>query len=73
MITDPSQLKHGAAITECLRTIFGNDIQSAIKVLEMTGMTIEQLDEDFETGVKNGYSIETQMKLLSAVIRMLDK
>ena len=73
MIIDPSELKHGPAITELLRTIFGNDIQNAIETLEMAGITIERIDKDLQTGVKNGYSVEVQLKILAAVIRLIDK
>lgn len=73
MITDPSELKHAEAITELLRTIFGNDIQSGIQTLEFAGLTIEQIDKDLETGVQNGYSVEVQIKILSTVIRLIDK
>jgi len=73
MITDPSKLKHAESITELLRTIFGNDIQNGIQTLEFAGLTIEQIDKDLETGVQNGYSVEVQLKILSAVIRLIDK
>ena len=73
MIIDPSKLKYAEAITQLLRTVFGNDINEAIRTLEGAGITIEQMDTDLETGVQNGYPVEMQLQILAAIIKTIDK
>lgn len=36
--------------------------------LKSMGVTMEQLDEDLETGVKNGFSVEIQLELIRKFI-----
>jgi hypothetical protein len=38
------------------------------ELLRASGKTMEQLNEDFETGIKNGYSIEQQMEIIRRIL-----
>jgi hypothetical protein len=38
------------------------------ELLRASGKTMEQLNEDFDTGIKNGYSIEQQMEIIRRIL-----
>lgn len=64
------QLKHGKEIAEVL---FKDKMSDSDKnnylecFMEITGTTLKKLNDDIQTGINNGYSIEFQMNLLSAM------
>lgn len=41
------------------------------ELLKATGLTLEQLDADIETGVQNGFSVQSQMILVKRLIQTL--
>ena len=79
MITNISDLKHGQAILGIFEMMAGPNASPSDKVeiaehlLEVTGVTIEQLDKDLETGVQNGHSVEKQLMLVQQVINLANQ
>ncbi|NGZ17530.1 hypothetical protein G6Z94_09255 [Vibrio aestuarianus] len=68
-----AQLKHQAPIYSVFEIMFESWMNDDEKrefidlVLQRAGITLSELDESIEEGVKNGYSVEEQL----AVVRLL--
>lgn len=62
-------LRHGGAILSIFEAMFepwmddGDKAELMAMSLQATGKTLEDMDEDLETGLQNGYSIEFQVEL----------
>lgn len=75
---DISDLKHGPALLEFFEVMCSDwmnpaeKIEFINKILELSGMTIKDLDDSMENGVQNGHPVEEQLAALRQVIAMLD-
>jgi len=67
-------MKHKRAILSILanfhRSWFSDEERQEMNrwLLNAIGKTMEQIDKDIETGIKNGYPIEQQMEIVRRVI-----
>ena len=70
------KVKYHQQINTMLKDIFYEDwmdeqdwAEFLEEVQSVTGIGFEKLSKDIEEGVKNGYSVETQMKLIKQVLK----
>lgn len=67
-------MKHEAALNQMFEMLYERWMSQEDKdfvkseLLKSMGVTMEQLDEDLETGVKNGFSVEIQLELIQKFI-----
>jgi hypothetical protein len=67
-------MKHEASLNQIFEMLYepwmSQDDKDYVKseLLKSMGVTMEQLDEDLETGVKNGFSVEIQLELIRKFI-----
>lgn len=67
-------MKHQQAIEAMLANFHASWMNADDKaemnreLLNAVGKTMEELDADIETGVQNGYSVETQLEICKALM-----
>jgi hypothetical protein len=67
-------MKHEASLNQIFEMLYepwmSQEDKDYVKseLLKSMGVTMEQLDEDLETGVKNGFSVEVQLELIRKFI-----
>lgn len=67
-------MKYRNEINEIFRLIIGDDVSEEVfqvlkqDILNVYGVTMDDLDEKFRVSVENGYSIKFQMRLLKDLI-----
>lgn len=67
-------MKHEASLNQIFEMLYepwmSQEDKDYVKseFLKSMGVTMEQLDEDLETGVKNGFSVEIQLELIRKFI-----
>ncbi len=67
-------MKHEISINQIFEMLYESWMNQEDKdyvkteLLKNMGVTMEQLDEDLETGVKNGFSVEVQLELIRKFI-----
>ena len=73
-------MKHEKEIDELLRSVFYEDwmseeeyIEVETEILATTKKTKQDLSDDIEVGIENGYTVEQQMKLTKMLMGMLKK
>lgn len=68
-------MKHEDAINKIFDCLYEprmtDEDKSFIKeeMFKRLGVTIEQLDEELETGVQNGYPVEFQLELIRRILK----
>lgn len=75
---DVSDLKYAKELTQFFDMILAPGLTPMEKaddiaiILDMAGVTLKEMDEKIEEGVRNGYSVEKQLFIMKLIIQELN-